>query len=83
MEAQKELNELQDQLDQAEKDLIEAQKQDDSEICLVVYWLCFNVPQVGGLGITLFIMGGIISILIVCCCQRWCLGTCSCCAPGE
>ena len=77
MEAQKKIDDLKDQMNQ----LREEAKEKDSEIC-ILWNVCFNVPQIGGLGTVLFVIGGILSVMIVCCFQKWCLSCCPCCVPG-
>ena len=78
MEAQKKIDDLNDQMNQ----LKEEAKEKNSEIC-ILWNVCFNVPQIGGLGTVLFVVGGILSVMIVCCCQKWCLSCFPCCVPGN
>lgn len=80
MEAMQNIDALKDQLNDAKEEL-EANR-GTTEVCLA-WALCFNPPQFGSFGFAMFATGCIISILIVCCCQKWCLNTCSCCVPGE
>lgn len=78
MEAQLAQKELMELLEEKEKQLAEQ----NNEVCFM--WnFCFNPPQFGGFGGIMFVLGCILSILIVCCCQKWCLNTCHCCIPGN
>ena len=83
MEAQKNIHDLKNQLKNA-SDQLEKAKDDlnNKDVCL--FWsFCFNPPQIGSFGTVMFVVGCIISILIVCCCQKWCLSSCPCCIPGN
>ena len=89
MEAQGVINDLkndlenaQNDLENAKNDLEDVKNNPNNRICLM-WSFCFSPPQIGGLGSVMFIMGCIISILIVCCCQKWCSIPCSCCIPGK
>ena len=89
MEAQGVINDLkndlenaQNDLENAKNDLEDVKNNPKNRICLM-WSFCFSPPQIGGLGSVMFIMGCIISILIVCCCQKWCSIPCSCCIPGK
>ena len=70
MEAQKNINDLKNDLENANNQLQEANDQlENSNVCL--FWsFCFNPPQIGSFGTVMFFVGCIISILIVCCCQK-------------
>ena len=80
MEAMQNIDELKDQLNNAKEEL-EAASKGAAEVCLM-WTFCFNPPQIGGFGTVMFVTGCIISILIVCCCQKWCISSCPCCLPG-
>ena len=83
MEAQKNINDLKNDLENANNQLQEANDQlENSNVCL--FWsFCFNPPQIGSFGTVMFFVGCIISILIVCCCQKWCMSSCPCCIAGK
>jgi hypothetical protein len=78
MEANQNIDVLKDQLSEA-KDKLELKA---VEVCLIWTW-CFNPPQFGGFGTIMMVLGLIVGIIIVCCCQKWCTGICSCCVPGN
>ena len=78
MEAQKNILNLQNELENVNNQLEDA----NNNVCLI-WSFCFNPPQIGSFGSIMFVVGSIISILIVCCCQKWCLSSCPCCTPGN
>jgi hypothetical protein len=49
-------------------------------MCLF-YTVCFTPPQFGGFGTVMVVVGIVVGVLAVCCCQRWC-SRCACCDPG-
>ena len=78
MQAQKDIDELMQQLNEAKEQI---ENNPAAEVCLM-WSFCFSPPQFGGFGGVMFVLGCILSILLVCCCQKWCLSPCPCCVPG-